>query len=859
MNPRFRFAALAWLVLAGSALAQTGLPNYTRILDGVPLYDGLGPVVRPWLGGWENPRPQLVDVDADGDADLFVFEASGQLRFYRNDGTPAASDFVFVTDDWGGKHDLFFGRLADVDADGDLDLLTQAPEFETNVGGQTVLRTGAYLYTNTGTSANPVLQNFSAHPQGYLVDTSGNPIPCVTTSPDLVDLEGDGDKDLVMGDPTGAVILYRNVGTPLAPAFTFETDHYQNLLIVFGSCGGSDAAPITLGQLMERASGGLRHGYMLFSFFDVDGNGRPDLFLGDQFNANVYFLENLGGTPNPDFECRTQDYFPSQPQFGQELVTAFADLDGDGDPDAIVGSGVSATKGLYLFRNTGTATLPSFALWDGDFLPEFDLGQSSAPALADLDGGGVPDLIVGSGFEQRLELFGNYGTFGAPVFGLDAPNWLPLAQAAWAVPEFADLDGDGDLDRFVGMTSGAVRWWRNVGSAIAPSFVEVMDDSAFGDVTRRIIRDHVDSQAVPRFLDDDNDGDLDLIVGPWSFSEASKLLLFRNDGTPQAPRMVYASADWRGLGVLGQQLAPLFADQDGDGDLDLLVGRLDGTFVRFENTGTPAVAVFAGPAESVPGVDVGAGAVPATMDLDGDGALDLVVGESAGGLDLFRAEASGPAPTAFALVAPAAGAPVDGRVPVHFDWDTVADPATASECTYELRIAASPTAPPHEWLIFPGLAASEADVVLHVGDFRYRRDFVWTVVAHGVRPAPVPAWRPGVHATNDGPHGGPLPPGDEDPVRRTPPSLGLTARPVPSRDAVQLDVTWPADAAGAVEVFDLRGRRVATLQDGAVAAGEAHLAWNGRDSSGRLVAAGVYLARVRQGPDVVVRRIVLLR
>lgn len=845
------------LLAATPAGAQTGLPTYTRLLDGVPVFDGMGPVSSPWLGGWETARPQLLDADADGDADLFVFESIGRLRFYRNDGTPAAASFTFVTDDWGGRHEDYFGRVVDMDSDGDLDLLTQAPEFETVIGGTTVFQTGAYLYTNTGSSAAPVLVNQSTHPEGFLVDTGGAPIACVTTAPDLVDLEGDGDKDLLMGDPSGAFILYRNVGTPTAPAFVFETNHYQDLLIVFGSCTGEGTEPRTLGAMLA-ADAGLRHGYMLFAFHDVDGNGRPDLFLGDQFNSNVYFLENLGGAPNPEFACRTQDYFPTQPEFAQMIVTGMADLDADGDPDVVLGSGVSFTTGLFLFRNDGTPTVPLFRIRDADYLPELDLGGNATVAFADLDGGGVPDLYVGSGSEQRVAHFGNFGTPGAPSFGVEEPNWLSLPNAAWAAAEFADLDADGDLDRFVGMTSGAVRWWRNTGTPTAAAFTEVTDDPAFGDVVGRTIRTAVNAQAVPRFLDDDGDGDLDLVVGGWSFSGEAKLQLFRNDGTRQAPAMVLASSDWRGFGVLGQQLAPLFADQDGDGDRDLLVGRYDGTFVRAENVGTPALPAF-GPIEVVPGLDVGQGAVPGALDADGDGDLDLVVGESAGGVNLFRADASGPAPPAFALGTPAAGAAVDGRRPVRFDWPAVTDPATGSECTYELRIAAAPDAPPHEWIVFAGLAASEADVTLHVGDFRFREEFVWTVVAHGVRPAPVPAWRPGVHATYDGVHGNPIPPGEVDPTPRTPPSLALRTSPVPARGPVRLDVAWPADAPGTVEIFDLAGRRVRTLHDGMAAAGETAFTWDGRDAAGRRVAAGVYLARIRQEAEARTRRIVLLR
>jgi hypothetical protein len=847
------------VVSAPPAGAETGLPAYERILDGIPLFDGMGPVERPWLGGWQTARPQLADADGDGDPDLFVFEELGKLRFYRNAGTPAAPVFAFETDRWGGVHELAFGRVVDMEGDGDLDLLCQAPEFETEIGGQTVLQTGGYLYTNVGSSTAPILQNLSSHPDGYLADVTGAPIPMVTTAPDLVDLEGDGDRDLVFGDPTGAIILYRNVGTAGSAAFQFETDHYQDLLIVFGFCGTQESSPVPLSAFLAGAGGGLRHGYMLFSFFDVDADGLADLFLGDQFNSNVYFLENLGGSPDPMFACRTQDYFPTHPDLTQYLLTAFADLDGDMDPDALVGSGISSTTGIFHYRNDGSVSAPSFAIASADYVPELDLGFSSAPAFADLDGGGVPDLFLGSGYKQALALYGNQGTAAAPAFALEAPAWLPLPAAVWAAPEFCDLDADGDLDRFVGVASGGVRWWRNTGTPTSPAFQEILDDPAFGDTSAKTIRQRIDAQAIPRFLDDEGDGDLDLVVGSWSFQGTASLVLFRNDGTPQQPAMVFAASDWRGLGALGAQIAPAFADQDGDGDPDLVIGRYDGTLVRFENEGTPAVPAFPGPVEDVPGVDVGVGAVPVLVNLDDDGDPDLAIGESGGGLNLFRSAPSGPAPPAFALVEPAPAAEVDGRVSVRFDWEDVLDPATGSACTYELRLAGSTADPPTAWRIVPGLAESQVDIRLHEGDFRFRRDFVWTVAARGVRAAPVPPWRAGVHATWDALHGDPEPPGETDPESRSVHALAVLAHPVPARGAVTLSVTWPAAGAGTVEIFDLLGRRVATLRDDAPAPGERTLAWDARDARGGRVAAGVYLVRARHGTASVLRRLVILR
>lgn len=686
-RPRVALALLCVVALTHplrAAAAGVGLPSFERILEGIPASDASGPLARPWLGGFEKARPQFGDADGDGDEDLFVFEDIGRLRLYRNDGPPAAPQFAFQTDDWTGLHDYYFGRVVDIDVDGDLDLFVQAPDFLTSVGGVDVFAPGAYLYTNVGTAASPVFQNLSAHPAGYVTDAIGDPIPMVTTSPDFVDLEGDGDQDLLFGDPTGAFFLYRNVGSPASASFQFESDHYDDLLVVFGSCGSSRAEPVPLSHFLRGPS--LRHGYMLLSFFDLEGDTRPDLFLGDQFNSNVYYIKNQGGTPNPHFTCETQSYFPQQLTFEQNLVATFTDLDADADPDVLLGSGTSSFTGLFQFRNDGSPSAPTFSLAVPNFLPEFDAGRNSAPCFADLDGGGLPDLFIGAqGAEgQLIQFWNNVGTSLAPAFALEDSSWVRALSYGWAVPEFADLDGDSRPELFVGTFSGAVRWFRIVvpeerlldqsrggGAGVTKAAIlrEVRNDPAFGVPGTKRINARLDFNAVPRFIDDDGDGDLDLVLGSWKTTTPidTRLVFFRNDGTPQQPDMVFVTNDWRGLGSMGQGLAPAFGDLDGDGDKDLLVGRVEGTLACFVNEGTPTLPMFVPGPDPFADIDIGGdpvlgGSVPFLVDLDGDADMDLAVGELGGGLNLFRnIGPAGPVPSPVTRLDPPAGAVPQGH------------------------------------------------------------------------------------------------------------------------------------------------------------------------------------------------------
>ena len=885
-GPRAGALAVAAVLAAGAAPAAPAPasafrttacdPQFERLIDDVEIHGPFGQYPAPWRGGWEKARPQLLDVDVDGDLDLFVAEEDGRLRFFRNDATGGPPLFVFQTDDYAGVHERYFARFVDIDVDGDWDLLVEAPKFETEIGGGTAFVTGAYLYTNEGTPTAPVWANLSSHPDLYCADENGDPIGFENTSPDFLDLDGDGDLDLVMGQRagTGRVALYRNVGGAGVPVFRLETESYGDIVIQPGYCIVETASPVVPSPIAPpwtgaprgdaaRADG--RHGYMQFVFHDLDGDSLPDLFVGDQFNSNVYHWRNTGGSPSPVFECQTEGFFVDSNGlpgvFPSYLLPTFGDLDGDGDSDALLGSGSAGDRGVSLYINVGDELNPDLRPADPDALPEFDLGRSSVPVFADLDGDSRPDLFVGIGSEQTVGYWRNAGSPEAPRYESVNESWMPQPGSGWASPEFADLDADGDLDFFVGRSGGGVRYWRNVGSDTSAAWLPVFDDPAFGDSSDRLFRLHVDDNAAPRFFDGDGDGDLDVVMGSWtSTADAAGLLYFENVGTPTAHEFVFVTDDFQSLGDIDKLVVPAFGDLDRDGDDDLVVGKRDGTLAWFRNVGTSEGPLFVPEPGLLGGIDVGREAAPALVDIDGDGDLDLVVGETGGGLNLYRNVSLIPAPpTPFSLIAPAVDEAVPGNEPVRFDWESSFDPDTGLEVEYELRLAASEDLPLAQWQVIGGISGSRTDVRLWRYGFRFEKDFWWTVTArNGCAVAPTPAVRHGVNSVIGN---APLDEPDHlvDHPERERVFRIVNAYPSPSWGNTFVEIELAVRSRLRVEVYDLSGRRVRLLFDGERSKGRMSLEWDGRGVDGLAAGPGIYLVRAEAGGRTVARRIVRLR
>jgi hypothetical protein len=576
---------------------KPGAPRYRSVIAPFPVMDSAGrPVELPFHGGFNAPRPQLVDADGDGDLDLFVQEVTGRVALFERDGErDGLPRFVPRSSRYGDIDVGEWYRFADVDADGYLDLLAEQPfsyiKYYRNDGER-----GRYRFVLAADT---------------LKDVDGTPIFSDRQNiPQLGDLDCNRRSDLLIGRLDGTVARYEasSMDPRGAPAFRLLAGEFEGIRII----GQQVGPPMPIGPSM--------HGANTMALADHDGDGDLDLFWGDFFEPGLLLIPNGGTCPAPNFRNP-----PVQFPVGAPLLTsgynapAFGDLSGDGRADLVVGvlGGAynplrsSADNLYYLARGEGTA----WAVRSRRLLPILDIGAESVPALADLDRDGDLDLVLSNKLDPSdlqtslVYRFENVGTAERPAFRMRAP--LDLGRRFHAAPSFGDLDGDGNLDALVGQWGPRLAWYRGMGQGFAVA------DTALVTITRG-------SNTVPTLGDLDGDGDLDLIVGESS----GWLNYYRNDGDARTPRFQLVSDEF-GKIQIGRRSAPALTDLDGDRDLDLVVGSENDGLALFRNEGSATVARFV--RDSAFQVEAPILAAPSAGDLDGDRDVDLVVGGAGGG------------------------------------------------------------------------------------------------------------------------------------------------------------------------------------------------------------------------------------
>lgn len=617
---------LCVFLAATSSLAQ----NFERSVNGAPFEYRGETLALPFFGGVNFFLPQFLDIDGDDDLDLFLLkpfttarerQLEGRLTFLENSGTPQTPRFEFRTHFY---HDLDahnWFQFLDFDADGDFDL------YHDNGAG------GLALQRNIGTRT----QAQFAPAQATVLDRDNQKVASeFSSTPAFADIDGDGDFDFLTGLTVGSIVLYRNVGNASVPLFAFETNRWQDVVII---SGGAQQHVSATPALRKEA---FAHGGNVIAFHDLERDGDQDFFYGDFFHASLYHFRNEGAAQQARLVLADSAWPLPAPLHTRGFnAPRFADLNHDGYAELFVAAWNQEQQNFFFYQNEARSEAPSFRLQTANFLSQLDVGGNCAPALADLDSDADFDLVLGT-FDGDLLFFENHGTRNAPAFR-ETPQKFPALKINGyvATPALIDIDGDHDIDLFAGAYAGAIAFFENQGTPQAPSFT--LKTPVFEGI-------RVSLYSAPHFADLDHDGDYDLAVGEI---ERSAVSFYENIGDKNAPRFLFKAQFLPDHGAT--EVKPFLYDWNRDGRVDLFLGQRNGRVLYYQGASALFSDTFTLAQNEFGNVRVGAVSAMALADLNGDGAEDLLVGEEAGGLNYYinregtNVAHASPAPSAFTL------------------------------------------------------------------------------------------------------------------------------------------------------------------------------------------------------------------
>ncbi|MBL7964062.1 MAG: T9SS type A sorting domain-containing protein [Flavobacteriales bacterium] len=643
----------------------------------VPVSVAGTPLAMPWAGGLNFVQFSPIDIDMDGDEDLFLFDRSGdEVVILKNIGSTSAPVYR-ATREFDTIHpfDLLkeWALLRDYNCDGKADIFAYEPG-------------GFVVYKNVSTPGAPAFQLLNPAGVGNLVHSNYQPTfaniyVTQVDLPSIVDMDNDGDLDILTFSIFGTYLDYhRNLtvetyghcdslafevrnrcwgsfaenfadnGVTLNVPCTYNVPNPEFPLVMEQWSGGGERGA----ELPPPSSGDLRsaaHAGSTVLAIDLNGDNVKDLLLGDISYGNVVALTN-GGTVISSLMVSEEDDFPSyNVPVNLEIFPGMFHLDvnGDGKRDLLV-SPNSATlaenkRSVWYYRNNGTDSAPVFQkqteeLFQSDML---DFGEGAFPVPFDHNGDGLMDLVVGNfGYYQSggfypcaLALLLNVGTANAPAFSLANTDYMNLSGAGLCPamhPAFGDVDGDGDKDMYIGDQNGYLHFYRNISTGSTANFQLVTNQVPHAGGSPIDVGQH----AKPQFFDVDGDGKIDLLIGEAN----GNVNYYRNLGTTAAPLWGLENETLGNVtaaippSLLGHSVPVMFLNETGQ--REMLVGTMAGWIRHYTNIEGNLGGTFTMVDSTFQQIKEGWRSALAVYDFTGDGHPDIIAGNYRGGLSFYR-------------------------------------------------------------------------------------------------------------------------------------------------------------------------------------------------------------------------------
>jgi len=572
-----------------------------------PQYEKKFPDLHDWV--------LLADYNCDGKADIFSYsDIAGGMKVYKNTSSIAnglqftlVSPLVYsIFNPPGGiPINLYVSlvdipAITDIDGDGDLDVVTFAitgtyMEYHINKSKELYgtcdslkfemkNRCWGYAsehpFNNDFTLDDTCFGNVSNPGIGHNNQVIRGENRHAGSCELCIDLNGDGDKDLIVGDiSANNLTMLTNGGSATAGHFTaVDTAFPEN---------NSNTVPVDLTV--------FPCGY----YADVNSDGKKDLLvspnapnLSENSNSLIYY-ENVGANNFPVFQYQQSNLLQDNMiEVGEGAYPALFDYDNDGLLVFFLGKYVFYATPTFenkigYLKNTGTAIVPKFDLITRDFNNMSNLGYANMiPTFGDLDGDGDGDMIVG-GYDGKIHYFQNTAASGQQASfvlmqaNMKNSNNRTIDIGDFAAPHIADIDGDGKKDLIIGARNGKLAYYKRLNATGAPQLDSIshywgnIKVNQFGYIT---------GYSFPYIFK--HTGKTELLVG----SELGYLRRYDNiDGNLTGTfNMVDSTFHFIREGA---RTAPTGADINNDGYWDLFVGNYSGgvSFYKGRATSTSIV------------------------------------------------------------------------------------------------------------------------------------------------------------------------------------------------------------------------------------------------------------------------------
>ena len=508
---------------------NNGAPSASQAWDYAPDYATKFPPINKWVF--------LYDYNCDGKADLFTlsnaFQCSGVMA-YKNVSTPGNLQWLKVDT---CMKEMFFTitqnifaspisipHFVDYDNDGDMDILgyNTIPDgrivyhknysmenfgncdslkykletlclgnFALKIGGTNVVQC-FHCPCRMRRPGTQVIGSEYPHGSRYYEEPSYDPSEAARLDDTIsgltaIDLDGDGNKELLVGD----------IGSP-------------NTLMIHN--GGADMdAQDTLFPNYDTPA--LFNTFHYHTFIDVDNDQKKDLLVMPNDGENrkgIWLYKNSGTNSVPVFHLESINFLQGQMiDVGADACPVLFDYNSDSLLDLVISKSIydstngTFQTGLYLYRNNGSSTNPSFIFETDDFagLGAANLYVSPTyPAFGDLDDDGDQDMIIGNEdgtlhYYQNTAGPGNVAAFATPV-----ANYSGIDIGKFATPQLFDLNKDGKLDLVIGGQRGFINYFRNRGTPASPLFDAIPQEDTLGCINLQVIGS-TDGYTVPFFYD----------------------------------------------------------------------------------------------------------------------------------------------------------------------------------------------------------------------------------------------------------------------------------------------------------------------------------------------------------------------